>query len=388
MQINGAAGIRNDVSSERFGTGDLLSGINIDIDETGKVFRRLGVTQLSAGSATSLFAAPHAMYYVRGGSLYETDLVGTKTLLSGIGTNVCYHELNGKVFWSDGSKNGLIESGTSRMWGHEVPPSTYTAATTSGDLLAGTYGVTVLYVRNGVEGGAGRSKFVDVPDSGAVALTDLPVPIDTTITSKRIYMTLANGAEHYLVADVAPAATTVVIRATPETSQVLRTQFMSAMPSGSQIAMYAGRMYIVDGNIVWYSEPYEYELCDRRFNFLQFPSTVTVFAPVGDGVFVSTENDISFLKGREPKEFDTTVVSQVGGVRGTLVYPEPSRVLKDGVQDVAALWATTNGIVAGLTGGQLMNLTSGRYVMPEVRKGAGLLKIRSGTPQYVVTLSK
>jgi len=49
-------GLRNDVSHERFKAGDMEEATNVYLDDSGRVSRRDGLTQVVAGSSHSLWS--------------------------------------------------------------------------------------------------------------------------------------------------------------------------------------------------------------------------------------------------------------------------------------------------------------------------------------------
>lgn len=387
IQINGSNGLRNDISSERFEAGDLLVARNVEIDETGKVARRRGVSRLSAGAASSLWSDGERAFYVRGGTLYQLQPdLSSVALTDGVGTDVAYAAVADTVFWSDGKRSGRVADGVCERWGIEPPRRGLVVTPTVGDLPAGIYGVTLVYLRRGMESGAPRGVFVELAAHQGLRLTDLPVSDDPAVSHKRIYLTRPDGEVFFAAATIPNADTSAVITALPADTLPLRTQFKGAAPAGQLVGYYAGRTYVADGATLWYSEPYEYELFDRRSAFLPFPSPITLFAPVSDGVFVATEQETVFLAGREPSAFDSTSVLPYGAVRGTLVYPRNELLLKGDLPAKTPMWMSRNGVCIGLAGGQVLNLTGGRFGQPEARYGGGLFKVRGGTPHYVATL--
>ena len=387
VQINALSGLRNDVSTERFGPGDLLSGKNVDIDETGKVMRRHGRSQVSATPTSSVWADGETMLYVQNGRLYRRLDNGTAVqLYDGIGMDVSYEAVNDRVYMSDGQKSFVLADDKLRPWGLEVPPKTFQLSSAPGDLSAGTYGVTIVYLRDGMESGAPRSQYIELAANRAIRIQNLPVPTDASITHKRIYMTSANGEAHYAVALLPAADTSITIFDLPATSIVLRTQFKTPAPAGHIVGHFNGRNFVAAGNTLFWTDPLEYELFDLRENFVSFSSQIQIFAPVMEGAFLATETETIFLRGRNPAEWEVVKAAPYGAVRGTLVTPPNNQIGKDGVQGAVALWISTRGVCIGTSEGQLENLTGNRFVMPAARIGAGLFKVRGGTPQYLVSL--
>lgn len=387
VEIKARSGLRNEVSGERFTPDDLFSGRNVDLDKTGKLSRRLGTSLLSAGATTSLWSEGGYAFYVRAGMLYQVhaDLTAT-AVATNVGARVAYTLLGNTVYWSDGVQSGRINSGVNRSWGIAPPNNFISLAPTSGDLPAGTYGVTLVYMRGDMESGAPRGQYITLPAASGISLSGLPVSSDPSVTEKAIYITNPDGGVFFRAAIIDNATAAITVRGAWSDVLPLRTQFKSAAPAGQVVGIYSGRAYVAQGKNLFYSDPYEYELFDMRSSFISFESDVRIFAPVKDGVFVATETETRFLQGTEPSTFVSTPAAPYGGVLGTLTYPRNDLLLKEGVQGAAAVWWSTNGVCLGTTKGELVNLTSGRYVPPTARRGSGLFKMRSGTPQYLATL--
>ncbi len=163
---------------------------------------------------------------------------------------------------------------------------------------------------------------------------------------------------------------------------------LSPPPPGRVLGHFNGRLFIGQDNYLWYTQPYDYEHVNRAVNFLGFSSPVTVFAPVSDGVFVGTEEEISFLKGGDPKSFVRIPKAPYGGVLGT--ETELPGIYLGGEQkqpQPIQAWMSKQGLCVGLDGGDFVNLTGERYLLPEgVATGASLFKLRGGSPHIVTTL--
>ena len=77
VELKGASGVRNDVSPERYSTMDLVTGTNIELDETGAIRRRAGVKRVLSGAAHSLWASGRDAFVVLDGVLSRVTKTGT-----------------------------------------------------------------------------------------------------------------------------------------------------------------------------------------------------------------------------------------------------------------------------------------------------------------------
>lgn len=391
IQFNAFAGLRNDISPERFSKEDLLTATNIELDETGKPYRRLGTTLLDATATHSLWAEDEFCFCVRGGVLTRilSDMTFQSLGVAITGQRVRYSKVLGDVYWTDGVQSGILSNAGNRLWGIPVPSFAMTA--TSGVLVPGTYLATVTHVRsNGLESGAAPVQSINVPSAGGISFT-LPNSTDPLVVEKRIYLSDVNGELAYLCATLTGSDTTATITQLPVgRTLAVRTLRMGPPPVGSVVVSYKGRIYVAENNYLWYTQPYEYELVHRAMNFIGFNSPIKTLAVGSDGLFVGSDTSTVYLAGDEPNKFEMQPLADYGTVYGTEV--NVPKVLFKAPEGASAnsdvpMWMSKNGLCVGLDDGSMLNLTGGRYTLPEgVATGASLLKLRGASPQLVTTL--
>jgi hypothetical protein len=388
VQFGAMNGVRNDVSLERFKLGDLSVGVNVDIDETGKVFRREGTTPVVAGNMHSLYSDGKTTLVVDSGALTALDTVwGKHPIKSVAGRMLDYVTINNEVYWSDEFEAGIIQNGENRRWGIAVPPAPHLSEI-AGDLDAGTYLFTTTYLRrDGRESGAPQSVGITVAANSGVQITLTP-SADSLVIAQRLYVTSINGEVPYLVGEVNNGVTTLTLSDLPNLGTAVRTQFMGPAPSGQVVGYFAGRAYVAQGPYLWYSAPFEYELFDLRSGYIGFDANVTTFAPVSDGIYVGSEKSVFWLQGTDPTAFERLQVANYGAVRGTERDIPPHYFGEGAETGVIQTFMTTSGMCVGLEHGVFKNLTGDRYIPIAASAGASLLKIRSGTPLLTTTLFK
>ncbi len=394
-EITAVKGMRNDVGPERFALGDLLYARNVDIDESGKIDRRQGTSVLFAGAAHSVWTDGTQGFFVQGGSLKQFQQDGSTLALSPVaGARVCYASINESVFWSDNIASGIVANNASHQWGI-TPPGPITPQSGLGALPPGTYLCTMTFAdHNGKESGAPRSS--STMTEGSLIFTNLPVSPDPRVALKNIYVSAVDGELPMLTAIIENSVTSLTITDLPEQTLPVRTMFMGPPPPGQIVGYFNGRAYIATGPFLFYSQPYEYELFDLRTGFLAFDSDVQTFCAMQDGIFVGTTAKTVFLDGTGPESFISKPASPYGTVMGTEVKVSGDAVGAgvDGVGDGQGIagtmyfWMSRRGLVLGADGGLVKDLTAKHFVPPVSTSGAALLKWRTGTPQYVVSLSK
>lgn len=382
-------GLRNDVDEDRFDPGDMSEATNVELDETGKVKRRLGTQRMQTGAWHSVWSYGNAAEYgygVKDGVLHHIDVNGTPTPIVPVkGRRLSYQLINGHTFWSDEYDCGVLRGATNRQWGITIPDITQ-AVDVVGTMLAGEYMHAMTYVRDdGRESGAPASG-ITVCNLGGLHFQNLSVSLDPTIKTKRIYLTERDGELPFLIAEIPNTDTTLDVYA-PEYGMALRTQFFGPPPTAGHMVRYVGgRSIIGSENYLWYSAPHEYELFDLRTGYIGFETELETFALLGDGVYVGTTKQIVWMAGFDPTEWKARTVFNTGSVRGTEVLIPADLVGKEGAEGDVMGWFSRRGFCVGFNGGVMKEVTGTRYIPPIAREGASLLKIRGQSPQVVTTL--
>jgi hypothetical protein len=146
------------------------------------------------------------------------------------------------------------------------------------------------------------------------------------------------------------------------------------IPEGMKhIAAFAGRMFASAGNVLWWSEPYRYDLFPMAENFAQFNTNIRLLKPVAGGLYVGTERNTYFIIGLLPNEFQLNKIASFPPIEWTdaVDYVDGSEIGLQ-VQGLCALWASIEGAILGTPTGQIINLNKSKIVYPEsVTKGFG-----------------
>lgn len=150
------------------------------------------------------------------------------------------------------------------------------------------------------------------------------------------------------------------------------------------LEVYRSRMYAAKDKVLWLSDAYDFmRILKLEKNYFYFPTDITAIKAVDNGVYVSEENKIWFLRGTSPKDFDFTVVYDAGIVRGTDIRID-NVALGEQVISPAIMWTTKKGICIGTGDGQVFNLTERKYNMPDFITGAAIFRQEGGLDQYLV----
>ena len=171
----------------------------------------------------------------------------------------------------------------------------------------------------------------------------------------------------------------------PSTYYPDQTREYNDPPLGSIVKQFAGRIWIAWKNTLWYSEPFGPNLFRLSVNYINFPSNITVIAPVRSGLFVSTTTKIYFMAGTNPKEMVQTIAAHYSAIKGTDVEVDGIAVAGGKLSPLPMqMFTTTNGICVGTADGQLINLTYETLEYPSALRGSAVFT----GDKYIVSLGE
>jgi len=364
-------------------TGDRLrQGVNLRLRDTGRLERRSGFSQVRAAVSKthSLYTLPdYGLLFVDGTELvrYDPD-TGSALILRGDmspSAPVGYTTPpGGDVYYSDGRVTGRVLQGQNTPWGIAPPSGVPTLTPITGALPEGRYQVAFTYIdASGEESGAGLASSVQISAGYGIRVTGIEPPTTPGVTTLAVYISPPNGEVFYHAADLSTSATQFDYLTPSATGRALRTQFITPPPPGNVLAYCAGRIYIANGNTVWYTEPLQYGRCRRASNFLLFPKHVTLMAGVKDGLYVAADQTY-FLDGTDPSAMAPRVVLPFGAAFGSLAaIPKPD----------TWTWYSDRGIVQATTGGQVKELQADELFLDAATFGASLYMEEQGVKQII-----
>lgn len=163
---------------------------------------------------------------------------------------------------------------------------------------------------------------------------------------------------------------------------------LSDPPTGTLVSSYAGRMYVVQGTAMFYSDPYSLNAFDLARGFFQFEGNqITLVNPVAGGMYVGTDQAVWFLSGNQPKTFKPIKAARSGVFTGTAAMVDLSDIApKEFLQNrtgEAVLWTGPEGVSIGMPDGQVFHLTKDKLDPLTGVQGAGA--IING--RYIATLA-
>jgi len=382
-------GLRNNTRTERFDPSDLDVADNVDLDDSFKVSRRPGYTAQYSGDVHSLWCEKELCLFVEGNELKQYHKDGTTSVLRDGLTEYAkasYVLVDGKVYFCNGHQTAVIENGIARSWGLESP-GVFPAQTSIGDLDPGTYQYRMTYIRSdGQESGASPQMKIDV-SGGAISFPALPVSNDSTVTHKVIYLSPANGDVLYEALTLLNNDTTALI-STECLTVPLEYRNAVAAPAGHLVAYHSGRLYVADGNVIYPSNAFGYELFEPM-EFMQMEDRITMLAPSSNGIFVGTECETGYISGLDPRDMVYDKRMDYGVFEGSLSVTQAHLMGFEGIGDsLVSIWTSHQGICSGMPGGEIYNLTDPHYRIAETTaQGAAMIRLVEGSNQYVVSLT-
>lgn len=375
-------GLRNTVPPEKFDGADLAVAENVDLSAEGQISGRAGFSVLSATASRGLWSNGERAFYAQGTTLYELnkDLTSTAIQTGVTGTRLSYADVADTIYWSDGKQAGVIKGRTATAWG-VPPPNPCTVTLTAGDLPAGTYLVSAVARRaDGIESGAAIFTAVAVAANQGLQITTGGYSYEADI-----YVSQPNGTVPQFVGTVTPGLPNLTLFGLPMSARTLTAMQCGPAPAGSRVFFFAGCMWVVSGNFLFHSRPFELELFDLANGFFGFESAIRTAAPVNDGIFVGTDDKTYFLAGANPSEMQLIDRTNYGTVEGTEYVVRNDKVGEEGVAGKTVMWMSRRGVCLGVDGGEMKNLTSDRHIPSSALVGASLFKIKDGTPQFLVS---
>ena len=357
----------------------LTQALNVNLDKEGNVYSRKGYTKIY--SATN---ETHSLYkqYFQDGSELKIIIDGS-TIATGLNPNayLAWETVNLEPIYSDGQ---LIRRVPDEPFSVPTPPSQPTIKTTTGNLFAGIYQVTICFVKQGEQGGALLASDLLVEDNSGITLSNLPQADGCDIA---VFCTTQNGETLYLNQILVAGTTAFTIYNTKNNTLICDTQFMEPLPAGHILRHFNARLYSAYDNVLYYSRPSRYGLCKLGEDFFQFVSKITIVQPVDDGIFIVSDKTY-FLTGNDPDEMTLITVSPDTAIEGTGITASASVFAIDG-DSLVAYWFSNKGAMIGMPGGAIKQFTDNRLAIDaDIESGTTVYKEVEGIRQMITNLQK
>ena len=365
---------------------------NVDINRDGKIVRAKGYKRATTNTAiTGAYATKDLTraYLVDSGTLYQvfSDL-STRTLQTGLAPDPSYFdEVNGIVYFSDGTNFGLIDGDGYRPWGIPSPGTPTPSINTGGALRAGVYQAVCTYVdENGLESSNSDVVVIQLnADGGRIYFTGIPQSANYTTN---LYVTLADAGTFYLLRDNCGPEMLYDVTFLGRELPFWNTN----TPRGIMPTYFGGRMYTAeyfpagDASMVWRSLPLHFHHFDPGSEGISVPGRVLAMKSTRETHFTGNErltqrgvaDAIIIGTDREIYSYDEdqlVLLASYGVVPGVHAVEYKGKVF---------LWSL-RGLCRALP---FENLTESTVSVPPGLSAAAAVIEKDGTRRYVVALTK
>lgn len=391
MPVAGVDKLSNETSLQK---NTWRTAMNVDIDRSGQVAVRDGFTRVLTGADyhSTWYAAQRGWLLAgKGSTLVRVDpLTATETTLINVGSAspFSYTEYNGNLYVACSTGLYYVPKASSSVRRCGVPqPSAPTAtASANGGLAAGKYAVAISLTDDlGEESPTSYEQVIDLPNGGGIQLTNLPIVSNYLVN---IYVTPANGDILYYYASPPASFATHLVSASPSGAQST-TQFLTPFQGGRFVRWHNGRLYVVNGDTLSYSDAFRPHLTRTDTNFVQFSGNISFVEPVAGGIFVGDDRGVWFLDGGDPTKFVLKRTSGCLAVRGSSAIVPSEHFDPKVVQTnlPVAVWLSTSGYAVGTASGEVIELNYDTIRVSPGLVGSTAFSIRQGRKQLITLTS-
>lgn len=129
---------------------------------------------------------------------------------------------------------------------------------------------------------------------------------------------------------------------------------LTTMPGGHKVAYWQGRLLVLRGRSLLWSEALDYGSHSPARNFVRFRTKPTWMAPLADGIFVGLRDEVVYLAGTDPADFKMRNVAGLSSPGSGVVVPNTHFNEDDSGQRDLALWFGEVGFVVGRADGSVI----------------------------------
>jgi len=304
VNIDRFLGLRNKVDELRTVTDGgigLTRADNIYIDDEFKMQFAEGTTRVTTEISRELIIShdEQRALVITGTTLRKlNDDLTTTMIMDGLDPTATYDycEVNEFIYLSSSKGDSWIIAPdfTVRAWGLPLPAQV-DLFFVDGYLAAGRYQVACTFVApDGRESGAPLSTVLEVVDSSALVISDIP-QLAGHLT--RVYISSTNGTVLYRAFET----TQIVVTwngPVDELVEPLRTQFLRPPPAADRVAYYRGQLILSywdahrNISILYGSQPLGFELFDTLKNANVLSGRVHVLRGMKEYLVIGTDSEI------------------------------------------------------------------------------------------------
>lgn len=329
----------------------LRAATDLDLSDRGRARTRPPVgTVLALTAPEGLLSLGGRLFHQDDGTLYEGDTA----LITGLTQRALACSHAGLIFVSDGTAHYEIDAATVRTWGLPVP--TLALAAVEGDLPAGTYHVRASFsdARKN-EGGTSKVYAITLNGEQDIAVTVSGATADAVKVN--LYAGRAQQRHTSFVVQVAPAATPYTLTTVSVSeSDPPRTEGMTGPWTGLRglLSFRAFLMFWRD-NVLVRSEAQEPHLFHGD-SIYPFPGSITAVEGLVPGAWIGTDAGLWWMSGQDKDTWIPERKTTAAVFPGSLQV-EGWKVPAAQTMDMVAVFVAEDGVLVGLPGGAVLNLT-------------------------------
>lgn len=344
---------------------------NVDATRTGSLVRRRGrIKRRVLSDGHSLVSSALGLFYADGGTLYryEHDATSDPVVATGLDprAEISYAALADALVWSNGAQSGRITAAGSAPWGIERadPP---TLSRIDGSLPAGGYQVAVAPLVGALEGGCAPALLVLDAPGGILAE---PNGIDPRADALAVYLSDPNGQELFFHS-IQPVGV-ITLTGLADSLATCEGLGVHPPPPGHLVRVWGGFVLVArsdpaDGTHALYaSEPGAPHRFRLDIDVQLFPSRIVLLEPTVDGVYVALESGGTFwISGNDPQEWSIRQIDDRQVAEGSAVRVPAAKLpwLRLDAETLVPVWATRDGLAAGLPGGMVRYPQDGQLAL-------------------------
>lgn len=350
----------------------LVSAINVDIDDAGRIFTRQGLNErLSFTNVKNIYSALGLLLVQDGGTIYNVLLSNNtkQEIVTGLNSSniVEFTELGGWIWWTNGEVCGRINSSAVNFnWGLSVPDSPVLGST-AGSLSSGRYLVIITYEdAEGNESGASSASLITLLDDKDITVDILSA--DSNATHANIYVSGPNQETVFWVARIAIDAFPYTVSDVRVSTRPLRTQFMQGPIPGDGLFSYKSFLMIFKDNVIFRNNGQNPHLFFPNEHIIQLPSNIITGVGLANGFWILTESHGAWWFTGQAGEWRSIKKDNRNYAKGSLVIPGSEipaleSPLSSSDSEETALFISEDGLMAGMSSGKLSPLIDDRLTL-------------------------
>jgi hypothetical protein len=286
-------GMNNKLSDRALPPDKLYNAINVLFDDAGLIhFPGWGKTKIYNGTNIHSLSG---MLFVENGSLKILNRDNTATVLrSNIGNTPCFYTtIADTTYFCNQVTTGKFKGGIVSEWGVDRPAHQPDCNVSSiGGMFAGNYRLALTFIgSDGIESGTGMGRRIAVPDGAGIRVDNIPAMPDY-VTGFKIYVSSVNGKDMYWYGSYDKNISYVHIGRLNQDGVIptipCAVQFAYKPKPTSLICEHLGRVYMAQGNKLYYTEAHNPNL-QKPFNYFEFDGDIKTLQSAPPFLFVHTD---------------------------------------------------------------------------------------------------